>query len=240
MTLRQIRKMFVEKSGRYDLMNDDGADNGADFFIQRGQRHLENLVSNGRQDAEHYVTLTGVSHFCLPNIRIVKELYAKGVQQKRTKLVRISLAQAREYVVGEISNNEMPQYYCVFNTRGAYDEVVAEPGECFLNATDDVTNNMTYAQVGFLLLPRISAGTVLDVVVHTTTREPLLATDEDENSWTTEWPELLLYSAFRVMEVTYRNTQGVKDWDQAIASILVPLDMDWVEDDMQNAVRMEG
>ncbi len=240
MTLREIRKRFVETSGRYDLWNDDGSDNGADFYIQRGQRHLENLVANGRQDTEHYVTLTGVSHFCLPDIRIVKDVYAKGVEQKRTKLTRISIAQAREYVLGEISNNEFPQYYCVFNSRGAYGEVVAMPEECFLSATDDVTNNMSYSQVGFLLLPRISPGTVLDVVVHTTTREPLLENDEDENSWTLEWPELLLYSAFRVLEVTYRNTQGVKDWDAAISSIILPLDMDWVEDDMQNAVRMEG
>lgn len=240
MTLRQIRKMFVEKSGRYDLWNDDGTDNGADFFIQRGQRHLENLVFNGRQETEHYVTLNGVSQFCLPDVRIVKSLFVKTIDQKRTELNRISLAQAREYVIEEMTDCSTPKFYCVFNTRGAYGEDLVDPEGCFLSASDDITTGLTYSKMGFLLLPRVSAGTVLEVVVHTTTREPLLTADDDVNTWTEEWPELLLYSAFRVLEITYRNTQGVKDWDQAISSILIPLDMDWVEDDMQNATRMEG
>lgn len=240
MTLRELRKRFIEMSGRYDLWNDDGSDNGADFYVQRGQRHLENLVSTGRQDAEHHLSLIGASRFCLPDVRIVKALYAQTAEQKRTKLTRISIDQARAFILGETSESVFPQYYCVFNSRGSYGASLADPSACFLADADDVAAGVTYHQVGFLLLPYLSANTVLDIVVHTTTREPLLVNDDDVNYWTTEWPEALLYASFRSLEITYRNTQGVKDWDLAIASILTPLEMDWVDDDTQNVLRMEG
>lgn len=240
MTLLEMRKMFIERSGRYDLWNDDGSNNGADFYIQRGQRHLENLLSNGRQDAEHHVTLVNSSRFCLPDVRIVKDVYAKSTTQKRTKLTRVSIEQAREYLIGEDLSCEFPLYYCVFNSRGAYGETLALPDSCFLDSVDDVAANLTYSQMGFLLLPVLSINLTLDVEVRTTTREPLLSVDDDVNTWSSEWPELLLFSALRILEITYRNTQGVKDWDKAISDIIIPLDMDWVEDDMQSRVRMEG
>ena len=240
MTLLEMRKMFVEKSGRFDLWNDDGSNNGADFYIQRGQRHLENLISNGRQDSEHHVTLYNSSRFTLPDIRIVKAVYAKTAAQKRTLLTRISIAQAREYLIGENTNCDFPVYYCVFNSRGAYGEAVVDPTDSFLSAVDDVAVNMTYSQMGFILLPVLMRGTTIDVEVQATTREPLLSADTDFNSWSAEWPELLLFAALRILEVTYRNTQGVKDWDKAISDIVIPMDMDWVEDDMQSRVRMEG
>ena len=240
MTLRELRKRFIEMSGRYDLWNDDGSNNGADFFIHRGQRHLENLLSNGRQDAEHHVMLSGTSQFCLPDVRVVKDVYVKGVEQKRTKLTRISLEQARAYLVEEPAGALAPEFYCVVNSRGAYGEPVADDGSCFVSIIQETATHLTYNQVGIFLFPRISAGNVINVTVETTTREPLLLLDDDFNFWTTEWPEALLYASMRTMEISYRNSQGVKDWDAAISSILVPFDMDWVEDDMQNATRMEG
>ena len=41
MNLIEIRTMFRDISGRYDLVNTDLSDNGADIYIQQGQKSLE-------------------------------------------------------------------------------------------------------------------------------------------------------------------------------------------------------
>lgn len=46
MTLKEIRAQFVKLSGRQDLTNAYGYDNGADFFINGGIRLLNRLTSD--------------------------------------------------------------------------------------------------------------------------------------------------------------------------------------------------
>jgi len=46
MTLVEIRAEFLKLSGRHDLVNDDGTNNGADFYINAGLRMLNNMVTD--------------------------------------------------------------------------------------------------------------------------------------------------------------------------------------------------
>jgi len=61
-----------------------------------------------------------------------------------------------------------------------------------------------------------------------------LASDSSENFWTVNEPELLLKAAMRELEVMMRNTQGVKDWEAAIATELYALECDLVEDQLDD------
>jgi len=43
MNLLQLRTKFRSLSGRFDLVNADFTDNGADFFINEGRKYLDRL-----------------------------------------------------------------------------------------------------------------------------------------------------------------------------------------------------
>lgn len=44
MNLREIRKLFLDMSGRYDLVNEDLSDNGANYYINEGSKWLDSKV----------------------------------------------------------------------------------------------------------------------------------------------------------------------------------------------------
>lgn len=52
MDLEDIRDKFIELSGRDDLANDDGTDNGADYFINAGQKFLDKRFGHAELSLE--------------------------------------------------------------------------------------------------------------------------------------------------------------------------------------------
>ena len=83
MTLQEIREKFVALSGRRDLVTPSGGDNGADFFVNAGQRHLDLLQPSAKSIARNF-TLIPVSSYMVE----VQDCYA-------VKEVWISKADAR-------------------------------------------------------------------------------------------------------------------------------------------------
>jgi hypothetical protein len=67
-----------------------------------------------------------------------------------------------------------------------------------------------------------------------------LIADEDKNYWSVNHPFLLYMAAMRYVEVSNRNTQGVNDWDRAIAKDATDIGMDLVEELIADATEMEG
>ena len=53
-----LRKKFCELSGRYDLINADLTDNGADFYINAGQSHLDRMQNTGQMKAKYIKQIT--------------------------------------------------------------------------------------------------------------------------------------------------------------------------------------
>lgn len=93
MNLLAIRTQFVDKSGRFDLVDDttDYADNGANFFIQAGQRLLDSILPN-RKDTGRYVKDISInqSSLILKYIRAFDSIYVKGSGSERQPLTRKS------------------------------------------------------------------------------------------------------------------------------------------------------
>lgn len=67
-----------------------------------------------------------------------------------------------------------------------------------------------------------------------------LTDDDDENFWSTNHAYTLIHAALREIERLYRNREGVKDWSDAIDSVLVPLNMDTVEEEISEVNEMQG
>ncbi|MCK5603341.1 hypothetical protein KAR91_15765 [Candidatus Pacearchaeota archaeon] len=57
-----------------------------------------------------------------------------------------------------------------------------------------------------------------------------LESDDDECFWSLEHPDILIHAALCRLEVSYRNTAGVKDWMISIKNDLADLDMEWIEE----------
>ena len=62
MNYSDIRKKFVELSGRYDLVDSVWNDNGADFFLNAGQMLLDDMITAPKSTARYLEKVTAGSY----------------------------------------------------------------------------------------------------------------------------------------------------------------------------------
>ena len=239
MNLREIRKQFVHASGRFDLRNDDGTDNGADFYLQAGQKHLENLVHYDKAKASHYVQLNGLSGVVLPQVRTVETVLAKTLTESARPLTRMSLAQALT-LVDACSTSEIPSYYLLIRSRGNAESLFFGIEMLSAVSAADVSDGTRFDSHALIVFPALQTTQVVQLEVIGLTRESLLHDDTDENFWSLQWPSLLVYAGLRELEVLYRNTAGVRDWDVAIQGTLTALEFDAVQDESDQITKILG
>jgi len=89
MNLLQIRTKFVQQNGRYDLVTSQSSftDNGANFFIQAGQRLLDDLNPT-RKELSRFVKdiSVGQSSVFMKHIRSIDSVYVKASGEARSDL----------------------------------------------------------------------------------------------------------------------------------------------------------
>ena len=91
MNLLAIRTEFVKRTGRFDLVDDvtDYADNGANFFIQAGQRLLDSILPNRKDIGRYHKAINlNQSSITLKHIRAFDTVYVKGSGENRQPLDR--------------------------------------------------------------------------------------------------------------------------------------------------------
>ena len=91
MNLLAIRTQFVEKSGRYDLVVDTTSyvDDGANFFIQAGQRLLDSILPNRKDIGRYHKAINAnQSSITLKHIRAFDSVYVKASGSERELLDR--------------------------------------------------------------------------------------------------------------------------------------------------------
>lgn len=255
MTLKEIRERFVQESGRLDLVNDDGSDNGADFYINNGQRHLDRLTQFRKAGAVNYQILRPNDYlFYVKDCRAVHSVsyiahsdyqnpYSTHERSWRT-LPPWTIEQARAAFPHSFTRmleyRDKPIMYCLFDVRGTQDTMRANDFQFFESMSDlaGLVMAQYYDKVGILLLP--ITRNAIQVEVRGLFYCPKLINDDDTSYWTTEEPGLLLQAALREMEVFHRNTQGVKDWDRAIDASTVLLEQDFIYEEAYHTCQMEG
>lgn len=76
MNLYEIRQQFKIASARYDLVNTDGTNNGADYYINCGQRFLDSQIDTNQTEATHNVALAANQFsVALQYARAIKSVY---------------------------------------------------------------------------------------------------------------------------------------------------------------------
>jgi len=243
MNLLQIRKQFVRRNGRYDLVVDNvgWADNGANFYINAGQRYLDRLETVKKSRARRYVELAEDGYYVVfPYCRAVQEVWAL-TDDTQTKLEKVDYDKLREYysTIQTSLDSGTPAYYFPAEIRIIEEIDRLDVGE--LAALPDwapVVTNPSYDYNAVMIYPPVDEAYTIEIVG--LFYSPELSSDSETSYWATVHPEILLMAANRQLEIDYRNTQGVKDWEMAIQSEVIGLGKDLVEEHIAEVNQMEG
>jgi len=241
MNLIQMRTKFRELSGRFDLVNDDFSDNGADFYINEGRKFLDRLDETQKSWASQY-RFVGIGHFSasVKYCRAIKEVWIASSGLGRWQLEKKDLQDLVEgYLTGLPSSrsNGTPLYYSPCITRYNPEDAEVADLEAFVGFIENPAGNAHEYNTILINVP-VDAQMMLDIRGLYYSAE--LVADTDENYWSTVHPMLLYMASMRYVEVTNRNTQGTKDWEVAIATDMRQLGFDLVEELIAEVTEMEG
>jgi len=240
MNLLQIRQKVRELSGRFDLVNEDGSDNGADFFINEGARFLDRLDETQKSWASQFRFIE-IGHIAasITQCRAIKEVWI-ATSSKRWQLQKISL---QELVSGYLSglpstrSNGLPDYFSPGISRYVPEDATADTFEAFIGFVEIPSGNPLAYNTIILNTP-VSEKVMLEVKGLFYSHK--LSADTDENYWSSQHPLLLIQSTMRYLEVVNRNTQGVNDWTNSILTDMKQLGMDLVEEIIAEVTQIEG
>ena len=240
MNLLQIRTKFRQLSGRYDLVNSDNTDNGADFFINEGRKFLDRLDETQKSWASVFRFCDTGSYFAtFPHCRAIKEVWAATT----TARWQVNKKDMQDLIVGYLSGLPSsrsvgtPLYYSPCITRYIPENATAADIESFAGYVDVPAGNAQEYNTILLSVP-VSEKTAITINGLFYSIE--LINDTDENYWSVNHPMLLYMSAMRQVEIANRNTQGVNDWENAIGTEMKQLGMDLVEELIAENDQMEG
>ena len=241
MNLLQLRQQFRTISGRFDLVNEDGSDNGANFYINAGQRHLDRLDTTQKSFGICY-------RFCEPNFwsvvfpycRAVKEVWAATTTAKwqlEKKNLQDLLAGYFTALPSGIDSGS-PLYYAPTITR-AIPETSITPASSFeaFSGYVDVISANHFAYNCILIAPPVDEKTLLEIKGLFYTGE--LTADTDKSYWSEVHPEILIMATMRHLEVMNRNTQGVNDWNNSITLEITNIGKDLVEEEIAEVTQIE-
>lgn len=219
MNLRGIREEFIKKSGRYDLIEENGSDAGANFFIQAGQRFLDKQGDFGTGLIGEWQTLLnkGTSEFIVPNCWSVLAIYIKGVNDLRWR--KLTHTYSFDTPACRLSGEQFYTYLPIIslpNTKDAKASDVNLPASSIAISADYKVDDVQGMRIK--LLPALQQEQIIRVVSNFSSTP--LNEDTDRNYWTDKYPDILLKAAMYELEVFYRNTEGSKDWLEAVVTDL--------------------
>jgi hypothetical protein len=240
MNLLQLRQKFRTISGRFDLVNDDGSDNGADFYINEGRKYLDRLDETQKSTASHFSLIEpGFGHTTFPFCRAIREVWLADING-RWKLEKKKLS---DLISGYLTSlpslrtNGTPLYYATAISRYVPEDATADTMEAIIGWMDVPSGN-AHEYNAILLSAPVQYQTT--AIINGLFYSKELTNDTDENYWSVAHPMLLICAAMRSVEVTQRNTQGVNDWDLAISKEITQLGFDFVEEIVAEVDQMDG
>ncbi|MDI6785127.1 MAG: hypothetical protein QMD92_00300 [bacterium] len=234
-----VKAKFIEITGRADLA-DPAAAFDAGFFINEGQKYLDRLFSRGKVEARHFTNLTADQVIVsLQNVRSFKEVWLYD-SETRSKLIVTDAATLRGYYSKPTASLDKgpPEYYAPIVIR-PFPKDLSASGLNQAWAVEDMklTTHETYNAI--LLKPPVDVSGKYTLEVHGTFYTDALSGSTDKSYWTETNELLLIFAAAFMMELSYRNTEGAKDWKNAVLEITEELDKDIVEEQITDISSME-
>lgn len=241
MNLLEVRTDFVTKTGRLDLVvdTDEYVDNGADFYIQRGSRFLDRKVTTGFSKAKHYETAEADEWYkVFQECRAITALWVSN-DEYRKKLELRDQDTFRAYYNEPASSIDSgtPTYYspCMLRTHPLTDTMYVE---YFVDGAVTEDSKYDYEYNGVMWMPPTDEDIIVEV--HGLWYCYNMTDDAHTNYWSVNHPDALIAAACYVLEVFNRNTEGMKDWLNAITALTSGVEMDLVEEESSNVVAIRG
>ena len=252
MALLAVREKFAELSGRHDLVVDfageDYDDNGANFYLQNGQRMLDRKFTDRKGMAWYKEDISaGAYSLDFRYCKFIEEVWAKASGEGRYRLEKKSLAWMRNTYGDAYADQDqgMPVYFAekVLNlgpdqvalTAATYEtEFTGDAEELMLADTDHVL------YTGILFMP--PADTTYTISVKGKFDSPSLVDGADTLTtyWTERHPDALVLAGMWSLEGFGRNTAGQQDYLQMILDILNDVDAEEAENESTGILQLGG
>jgi hypothetical protein len=254
MDYKDVRKKFVTLSGRYDLVNPDWSDNGADFFMNAGQRFLDRLQSTGKMQAKHIQSVAaGTIKVYSTGLRVVNAVWVGTSTDGLIQLSKETLSGLREYYGEQLSSSDRgtPIYYAPAIFRPFTDALTSTTLASYYDADDLIfptapaTTPTHFANTGVIIMP--PPDKIYYVSIYGLFYSPDLSATvaagvwtQTKSFWSEVYPETLIKAALMQVEMFYRNSEGVKDWESGVMKDISGFDKDAAEEEAVDISEMGG
>jgi len=261
MGLKEVRSLFREGSGRYDLVSSADANLGADKYINMGLRYLDGRQKHQQTKAAHVRQIQPNQYWLDFDWGIsVLEVWLTKTNGDRIRLEKRSepwiRGQYKMYssfdadltapgnIEGNSTDTGVPSYWAPRTMRLSPEDSVK-----YGNSDGDTQSNfgdfdgLRFGDVslasGILLAPLAKDSYAIRIVGEF--RHAPLVNDEDENFWTEQHPEILaLASLYKLEALAHRNSQGQTDYLNAINEQLLGIEFDTVRQEIAEVKEMKG
>ncbi len=250
MNLLELRQQFRATTGRYDLVNADGSDNGLNFHISAAQKYLDRKMDNNNSIGRVFKDISSGEWLVkFEDCRSVLEVWCIGPDGEGNK-VRLPLTQSTLFDLRGIDEKTLthaytamtsdvdsgrPQNYAVAQLRLQVDSDGTTGG---IGSFMDVLADGHQTFNGVVFLPPADGDYVIEVVGNFYNMS--LSADTDSSFWSGQHPDVLIMAIMRQLEIFNRNTAGVKDWEASIDTAVIGIDMDAAKEESSNVTQMEG
>jgi len=239
MQIAELRTLFKEITGRYDL-----ADARIDDYINAGVKRLDQLADYPQVEGRYFEEIT-IGDFMINISSYVLAWYDVWVvdtaNDARTMLQKVEYNELKEYYPADFASldQSVPLYWCPGKIRPIPETITAVAFAGYTDYMDilfDADNPEEYDSV--LVFPPSDGTYLLEVTGRFAS--PTLTDAHNQNWWTLRYPFEVIWAAAYYLEVTYRNTEGAKDWMIAIQGSLDLVDKDDADTDSKDVNRMDG
>jgi hypothetical protein len=246
MTLAAVRQTLIQRSGRYDLETEAGADNGANAYIQEGQNFLDRKCEFKFSRASRFARLlAGQFYIPLSRCRVIKGVwvFSSGVRKPLGKFdydrLRGGDPNDRDGFRNRLATTTQgtPSYWSPVVPRMSPNPETLTLADLEVILTNaDVVGSIDKTYNGVFVLPPPSSATDIEVIGKF--YQDALTSDSSTSFWTENHSDLLVMAALRQIEIFNRNRGGVLDWEMSIADYLNDLDKDSVEESLDADMTM--
>ena len=237
MTHLQIRELFRTISGRFDLVNADGTDNGATFFLNNGLKYLDTSIEFEKSIGRVFKKVAVGDHLVqFTDARAIHQVWAAD-EESRWQLGFQSFQELRllySKKPGDESKGSPDKYTKAFlrpipETLSAQDLTDLDWVTDYM--TGVITDGTQHLYNGVLFMPPADKAYMIEVVGEFYT--PRMSNDDDVNFWTTAHPDLVIMSAMLSIE-------AIRDWVNSINLYLEQLEKDVASGESAEVSHMKG
>lgn len=250
MNYTELAESVLSTSGRYDLQNADGTDNGLLKYVNRGQRMLDRKANVMQLTMRNFNSIAA-GDYCVKlfDCLVIESVWLLPLNESeaRIPLIRRDWETMQQLYASpiEVQERGTPYYYSLGSFRGNPDPKLSLIANLNIFAGFmDVIGDNKWDVNGFFFYPIADVDYAIQVVgkfyspKFGTTVENSAGGIIETTFWSENHPELLEFATRYWMEVDNRNTEGQKDWMAVISDMLMDLDFENVERDLNDTLVM--